>query len=310
MRYFGLRTLKTGITVFLAVLLADWLAPGESFVIIFTSIVALENTVTDSYQSGLKRLINTAVGAVIAILMMYTGLPKEFTIPVAVMALIIVSNRVGLKGSVGISGAVLIIIMLATDRHPVMYSLVRLRDTSIGIATAVLVNMLIFPPKLKNRLMETLNQLKEERDILINKVFLYRVGDDFDKMRTLINLFSREINQLKDEMGFKRSVTDPELLIYRQLLMAYEKIYIYCENLSFMSHDIKITEENRKDIEEILKKEIVADAKDESENETREEVIYNYTLEKIIKNIRHIESYTRQLEDLTNTQPVKKQANV
>lgn len=310
MRYFGLRTLKTGITVFLAVLLADWLAPGESFVIIFTSIVALENTVTDSYQSGLKRLINTAIGAVIAILMMYTGLPKEFTIPVAVMALIIVSNRVGLKGSVGISGAVLIIIMLATDRHPVMYSLVRLRDTSIGIATAVLVNMLIFPPKLKNRLMETLNQLKEERDILINKVFLYRVGDDFDKMRTLINLFSREINQLKDEMGFKRSVTDPELLIYRQLLMAYEKIYIYCENLSFMSHDIKITEENRKDIEEILKKEIVAGAKDESENETREEVIYNYTLEKIIKNIRHIESYTRQLEDLTNTQPVKKQAIV
>ncbi|GEM_PF-3584024 len=310
MRYFGLRTLKTGITVFLAVLLADWLAPGESFVIIFTSIVALENTVTDSYQSGLKRLINTAVGAVIAILMMYTGLPKEFTIPVAVMALIIVSNRVGLKGSVGISGAVLIIIMLATDRHPVMYSLVRLRDTSIGIATAVLVNMLIFPPKLKNRLMETLNQLKEERDILINKVFLYRVGDDFDKMRTLINLFSREINQLKDEMGFKRSVTDPELLIYRQLLMAYEKIYIYCENLSFMSHDIKITEENRKDIEEILKKEIVAGAKDESENETREEVIYNYTLEKIIKNIRHIESYTHQLEDLTNTQPVKKQTNV
>lgn len=297
MKYFGLRILKTGLTVFLAALLADLISPGEGFVIIFTSIVALDSTINDSLRGGIKRLLNTAVGALIAVIMIYSGLPMELTIPLSTMALIVVSNKLGLKGSIGISGAVLIIILLAKDKNPLLYSLVRLRDTGVGITTAVLVNLFIFPPKLYKRLKEKGVLLLDETYATINEVFHYRMASDIDSYKLKVENFSKELIKVKEEFAFKKSISNKNLLLYRQIISSFEKLKVFIENLSLMEEGIGVTRENQDKLDSILKLEHISGIKIIEEAKSKEEILYNFLLEKILKNLNLLEELFKELED-------------
>ena len=104
--YIGMRTLKTGLTVFVAALIAQMINPQDQFVLLFTSLIALESSVASSFENGLKRIAATIIGAFSAILLMATGLPLPVTAGLSVMLLIIVANRLGQAGSIGISGSV------------------------------------------------------------------------------------------------------------------------------------------------------------------------------------------------------------
>lgn len=305
MKYIGPRILKTGLTVLITTIIASFIAPTEGFVIIFTSIVALDNSVSSSVEGGVKRLINTAVGAVIATLMVYAGLPPEITIPVSVMALIIMSNKLGLKGSVGISGAVLIIILLARDRDPFMYSLIRLRDTLIGFAVAVLVNILILPPKLDDRLYVKAKKLSDDTMSLVNNVFMYRLNEDFDNYTGRIVNLSRELIKVRDELGFKKRISDGEFVVYKQLLSSLDKVKVYAESLSLMDKELKITRENSLGLKNLLGIELLDNYDLIESSETKDEILYNFVLDKIITHLGIIQSMSEELDHFNKVNLVK-----
>lgn len=73
--HIGKRTLKTGLAVLIAILVADLMGQKDYFVLVFTALVSVESTIHDSYSNGVSRFAANAFGALIALFMSYTGLP-------------------------------------------------------------------------------------------------------------------------------------------------------------------------------------------------------------------------------------------
>lgn len=300
MQYIGMRTLKTGFTVFLAAIIARMIIPGDPFVILFTSVIALESTVSASFETGWRRIVSTIVGALVANILVYSGLPFEIAAALSIMLLIILSNRLGLSGSIGISGSVTLLILLSgySGNDPALYSLIRLRDTMIGISLAVLVNLLIFPPKASKRIKELERNLYKETLALIEKIYLYRLPDNLEEYRKNIDKLEDEVRQAASERGIIRSIEIKKLAIYKKLINTYQAINIYSENLFLMGQNIRIIASNLKEMTDLFgHAEIIMEPWDESKL-TNDEAIYNHTLSRLILDLKKLDSLERSLAEL------------
>lgn len=298
MQYIGMRTLKTGLTVFLAGLIARVINPGDPFVILFTALIALENTVSASFQNGWKRIVATIVGAIVANALVYSGLPFEAAAALSIMLLIIVSNQLGQSGSIGVAGSVTLLILLSgyAGEDPTRYSLVRIRDTILGIALAGLVNLLVFPPRAARRVRELERELYTETLGLVGKIYLYRVSDNLKDYHRSIDKLDGAIRQAESELGIVRSIESKKLAVYKKLISTYRAIYIYSENLSLMGQDMRITDANLRELTALFGR---SEALNNNWNEgtmTNEEAIYNHTLSRLIGDLTKLKSLEGALE--------------
>ncbi len=295
--YIGMRTLKTGLTVFVAALIAQMINPQDQFVLLFTSLIALESSVASSFENGLKRIAATIIGAFSAILLMATGLPLPVTAGLSVMLLIIVANRLGQAGSIGISGSVTILILLNgyAGQNPYFFTYIRLRDTIIAIVLALVINLLIFPPKASKRIQNQERILFTETLALVEKIYLYRISDDLEEYRDQVRQLASDIHLAESELGIVRSVGDKRLALYKKLLGNYQKIYIYSENLSLMGRHMRVTDENQRQLTDLFGHEEILETEWDEGSMTREEVIYNYTLSRLISSLGDINRLEKEL---------------
>lgn len=300
MKYIGMRTLKTGLTVFLAALIARIINPQDPFVILFTSIIALESTVYSSFETGWKRIAATGIGAVVAIILIYTGLPFEAAAALSIMLLIIVSNQLGQSGSITIAGSVTILILLSgyAGGDPVHYSLIRIRDTAIAILLAGLVNLLVFPPKASKRVRELQKNLFAETYAMVETIYLYRVADNLEAYRKNLEKLDEEIRQASLELGIIKSIESKKLPVYKKIMSAYEAIYIYSENLSLMGREMRVSDENLKKLTDLFGHEESLDNNWDETTMTNEEAIYNHTLNRLITDLKRLKSLEEELEKL------------
>lgn len=290
MQYIGMRTLKTGLTVLLAALAAQMINPDDQFVLLFTALIALENTVASSFENGMKRIAATIIGAISAILLVYTGLPLPIAAGLAVMLLIIAANRLEQTGSIGMSASVTILILLNgyAGQNPYFFTLIRLRDTFIAVMLAVLVNLIIFPPRASRRIRERSRSLYDYTLALIEKIYLYGIGDNLNEYRDKIQELVKDIQLAEEELGIVKSVEDQRLAIFKKLIPEYQKIYIYAENLSLMGSDLRVTQANQDQLTEYFSHEEMLDPPWDEDVMTKEEVIYNYTLQRLITSLETV----------------------
>ena len=299
-RYIGMRTFKTGLTVFLAALVAQWINPEDQFVLLFTALIALESHVASSFQIGLKRVAATVIGSLSAIFLYYSGLPLPVAAGLAVMLLIIVANRLGQIGSIGVSGSVTILVLLNgfAGENPYLISLIRMRDTSIAVVIALAVNFLVFPPKPSKRIQNQEKQLYETTLALVEKIYLYRMYDDLEDYRLEIQHLAKDIHRAETEIGLVESIGDKRLILDKKLLSHYQKINIYSENLSLKGKEMRVTDANQKELTDLYGHEELFERIWDEKTMSREEVIYNYILKRLIANLKDIQMIEDQIKEL------------
>ncbi|PKK40244.1 hypothetical protein ABB02_00455 [Clostridiaceae bacterium JG1575] len=300
MKRVGMRTLKTGFAVFLAALVARPLNPDNQFVLLFTALIAMDSTVSATFENGIKRTMATAVGAAVALLMVYTHLSLYLAVPVAVMLLIVVANRLKLSGSIGISGGVTILILLNgySGVEPYLYALLRMRDTIIGIGIAMAVNLLISPPRHSLRLLDETQGLRLETHAILEKIFLYGVWEDLELYRQKVEQFGRDLETARDEITLRKDLVSQKLALYRNLVKAYEAILVYLENLSLMPKNLAISSDNQKDLASLLGHELEEILPMAKEGGAKDEIIFNYTLSRLLQRFKQAQMLQKDLEAL------------
>lgn len=291
----GMRIFKTCLTVFLAAMVAQYINPDNQFVILYTSLIAMETTLSSSVEIGIKRVVGTVVGAIVANALIYTAMPLPLALPIAVLVLIVISNKLKLQGSVGISGSVMILILLAgyAGDSPWIYTFDRLRDTVIAISLSVIVNLLIFRPKVTEQVELQERKLHDETLTMVEQVYLYRVADNLEGYRREVQKLSESINRAAAEV--RRADNKARLDTYRKLVKVYQAIYIYSENLSLMGQDMRVTDANQKVLTDMFGHEELLEIEWDESEMTQNEVIYNYTLERLIQSLKKLESHGAEL---------------
>lgn len=145
----GMRTIKSGIAVFLVILLFKLFGWEGTQIAALTAVFSLREDFDQSLHFGASRVLGNAIGGCYALL--YFGmerfLPEHFlvtllVVPLAVMLTIMtnvaMNNKVGVVGGVA---ALLIIVLSVPSGDSFVYVLIRVAETFCGVFVAMVVNV-------------------------------------------------------------------------------------------------------------------------------------------------------------------------
>lgn len=166
----GMRNIKTTISVFICLLLFEFINRENSFFACIAAVICMQNTVVDSVEKGIARVIGTIIGGFVGALVLFivnTFFNDNiliFIIPLGIMILIQICVTINMKQSVVICCVVYLSVMITKnhDNGYLLYTINRVLDTSIGILIALLVNKYVeIPEKLKLKLKHNENEITE-----------------------------------------------------------------------------------------------------------------------------------------------------
>jgi len=151
----GLRTLKTGISVFLCMLIFTIFDRGTPIVATLTAVFALREDMNNTLKFGRHRIVGNTFGAIFAVVVIllyewvgYIVLVQLVGIPLLIMIMITFCVATGhSEGVVGACGTFLTIIFMIPENESFGYALQRVVDTFIGTGIALGVNHFIRPKK-------------------------------------------------------------------------------------------------------------------------------------------------------------------
>lgn len=162
----GMRTAKTAIAVVICILTFNLINyfkifPNIGFTAFFAciaAVVCMSNTVGSSINQGVSRLMGTAVGGIIGLLVLVADdlipvkLPEVIGIGVGIYLSIMCCNLIRRPESSAVSCIVLLsICMNNSGAGRYAYAAVRLVETAYGVLIAVLVNKYFNIPKVFKR---------------------------------------------------------------------------------------------------------------------------------------------------------------
>lgn len=144
----GMRTLKTGIAVFLVILLFQFLGWEGTNIAALTAVFSLREDFGQSLHFGSSRILGNTIGGLYAVSFfvlsqMLHGEAWVSLIFVPICTMLTIMTNVAMNNKTGIIGgvsALLIITLSVPSGGPIQYAVVRVFETFIGVFIAILVN--------------------------------------------------------------------------------------------------------------------------------------------------------------------------
>ena len=154
----GMRVVKTAVAVCICLIIALLTDGMESATIsAVAAIVTIKVTHDDTLRTGVFRLLGTLIGGVLGILTVIIGLFLPYyneglfvvVIPIVLILNLYICNVLNMQDSCSTSCVVTIVVAAhivvdSTVGEALMYTLVRLRDTFVGVTVASVMNVLPF----------------------------------------------------------------------------------------------------------------------------------------------------------------------
>lgn len=204
----GARTLKSGIAVFISLILPNLLGIPEATVLSGISAVAvMQQSVKRSYDQFLNRITANTLGGFLAIIASYYFGTQFFVIAVTVIILIAMLHQFNLDSSISLAAVTLIVIMLNDTDQIVMSAVIRVIGTIIGVTCSFLVNQFVLPPKYdevlyKKMVLQTDEIAKLLRSALRKNSQYAKVNHDLDALKENENQMNQIFQYIKDEAVF------------------------------------------------------------------------------------------------------------
>lgn len=170
---FGMRTLKTGLSVMIIVIFFLVFHRGNPMIACLAAVFSLRQDFESTMTFGISRVIASVIGGACSLI--YFGIwnmshQAEWTqivfIPLLLMVVIIVNDGIGNQtGIIGASAAFLMIAFTLPIDGDMMYAVDRVIDTFIGLGAAILMNIGVHPQtsdEVHEDLSEVVREAEEE----------------------------------------------------------------------------------------------------------------------------------------------------
>jgi uncharacterized membrane protein YgaE (UPF0421/DUF939 family) len=239
----GMRTIKTVIAVAVTIAVCALLHVETPFIATLTAFFCLQSTIVETSEMAIKRGGGTLVGGVFSLLYL-TVVPNHLAfIPLGILLIIIACNGFHRNDFIPMAGVVFLVISFNVNGsegfEPLNYVLMRVLETFLGIAIAILVNRFIKPPnpfaaleQMHKTIVALLDaHIPDDGEIKrVRNIEAFRVK--IHEMRLLIQLFHKERNRKRYHIDIARHMT--LLSLYRT---AYSHLYILGElNANDLEH--------------------------------------------------------------------------
>jgi len=285
----GMRTVKTAIVVIISYFVSSIIPNSLPFAMIYASVICVETSVVSSFKIGYNRVLGTILGGIIGLMVGYIPWYKGLTMALGIVITIIVCNYLDIKKTTGIAITLVIIILLGSDKFtPGVYAVQRTVDTVLGIVIATIVNTLIFPPDQMSRVRESFKHFKQIAKQVVGDVLVYNLENSLTTMGIALEDYKSKVGELSIEIPLLKKYNREEFEYYTQIIEEAEKVYIYTETLSLLDRGVRITIDNKNKLMKMLSIELDQTDYATLENSSRDDLIFNYTLVKLISAMEKI----------------------
>ena len=198
----GLRTLKTAVSVVLAMLIVDGFGASSSKLIfaMLGAMAAVQPTFKDSLESCLTQIIGVFFGAAVGLLLRLLSLSQFASAGIGIILVIVLYNTFHLRFSPSLPCFIVVMLCTSEEIQPWSYALGRIWDTAIGLSVGMAVNMLVFPydnrrqmrmlaKSIESDLIDYLEDLFDGDDILPDT---YAIFQKCDTLRLQLRQFSNQ----------------------------------------------------------------------------------------------------------------------
>lgn len=169
----GMRNIKTSISVFLCLLVFEFVNRENAIHACIAAVICMQNTIDDSFKKGIERVIGTIIGGIAGgiVLFFITTFGHEglliFMIPLGIIILIEICISVDMKQSVVICCIVYLGILIS-DEHVggyILYTFNRVLDTTLGIIITLFVNKYMNLPDNMKKLIKRNKDIVDDKEI-------------------------------------------------------------------------------------------------------------------------------------------------
>jgi len=149
----GMRTIKTALAVSLTIFIAQVLNLKSPFFAGIAAIIAMQSSVSESFNMAKNRMLSTILGAITALLFSLIAPENPFFIAIGIIIIIYLCNIFNWKKSIQLSTMVFLSIILNYEEGSrVNYALYRTLDTFIGLVIGTLINYFLLPPNIEEQI--------------------------------------------------------------------------------------------------------------------------------------------------------------
>ncbi len=247
--HIGLRTVKTGLSVILAMTAADVIGASTSPMIyaMLGAMSAMEPTFKDSAEACVVQTLSIILGGVAGVMLLALKLPEVISAGTGVILLILLFNTFRIRFSPALSCLILVTLCTSDTGHPVLYAAGRIWDTAIGLAIGMAVNTLIFPYDNSNQIRRLIESLDREVITFLEDAF---DGDDVlpdaVKMTGKIDDMARQLRTFSNQrLIHRRRHQKEELEQFLQCEGMARELLARMEVLSRMGRTGRLNDENR-----------------------------------------------------------------
>lgn len=204
----GLRTIKTGIAVTLAVLLVRLFVTDSLsvFYAAFGALIAMERTFSGSLKQALSQLIGVVAGTILGSvsLLLFPQATPAWAVGAGVVLLLLLCNVLKLNFVASFSCIIFLSACLTPTDHVLRDSLFRLRDTAVGIAVALVINAALVPYNNTSRIRALLTQLRVQIPQQVERIVIHEHFPDLQPTVELLRRLDRELKLYHNQRFFHR----------------------------------------------------------------------------------------------------------
>ena len=203
--HLGLRTVKTGLAVALALFFADLRGSPLPIFAAIGAIVAMSRTVGDAFETCRTQFFGILLGAGFGALFvnLFAGF-RWIGVGLGLIALILLCNQLKLQFAVPLACIVFVSICLSPANEALGYGANRLLDTTIGLATALVVNVVIKPYNNRARIENLLLHFRQSVPAYVEERVLHCRYPDLEPLRIQLGRIASELAIFEKQKPFRQ----------------------------------------------------------------------------------------------------------
>jgi uncharacterized membrane protein YgaE (UPF0421/DUF939 family) len=229
----GPRMIKTGIAVFLTLLLTDFLDTELRIVAVIASVLAMQPSIVRSWNYLKEVIVSNILAVLFAIGGLYVLGGTPISIGIVIILSIAINLKLGLNKTLNLTILAILAIMLSsTEEVNFFYILDRIELLVIGILSAFVVNVFVFPPKHQEIIYSHIKATGIKTNFLIK--LLPEKAYQLKDIKKQIKEIEKEITKLKEYYQIlfeerkrvfvkERGSFIREIIIYKQMIRVLEK---------------------------------------------------------------------------------------
>ncbi|MCT2535140.1 aromatic acid exporter family protein [Aquibacillus koreensis] len=228
---FGPRILKTGLAVTLSIYICI-LFGLENFVFAgVAAILAVQPSVYRTWKQLLDQIITNTLGASISSFFIYFFGANPITIGFVITLMIALNIKLKMETTIPLTLVTVLAIMSATGSENFYFALERFVVILIGTCTAIIVNIIIFPPKYKKNFIQDINATFQNMSLLMRTVISNEMKEtsyqeidkkfkkDLSKLEERFKLFEEE----REKLGKTKQLNTREIIVFKQMLKVLQE---------------------------------------------------------------------------------------